>query len=139
MTTSATANSRSGQHASRATDRPTDWRRFAGHYLVMVVAMYVGMLVLDPVYAAVATHVGYADPWAELPVVSALVMTINMTTSPCSQPCCWSCSAATATTPPDPASTYRDRKDRSYDHSRPPATSIGDQRNRGSEPPPGRC
>jgi hypothetical protein len=45
----------------------------------MVVAMYAGMLVLDPVYAAVATRAGYADPWAELPVVSALVMAVNMT------------------------------------------------------------
>ena len=43
----------------------------------MVAAMYAGMLVLDPVYAAVAAA-GYADPWVE-PVVSALVMSINMT------------------------------------------------------------
>jgi hypothetical protein len=41
--------------------------------------MYAGMLVLDPVYAAIATRAGYADPWAELPVISALVMAVNMT------------------------------------------------------------
>ena len=58
---------------------PTSPRRFARHYLLMIVAMYAGMLVLDPVYAAVASHAGYADPWAELPVLSALVMAGNMT------------------------------------------------------------
>jgi hypothetical protein len=64
---------------SGQTARPTSWKRFARHYLVMVVAMYAGMLVLDPVYAAIATRAGYADPWAELPVISALVMAVNMT------------------------------------------------------------
>ena len=57
----------------------TSWRRFARHYLVMVLAMYAGMLALDPVYAAVATHAGYRDPWVELPVISAFVMAFNMT------------------------------------------------------------
>ena len=51
--------------------RPKRFVRFARHYLLMIVAMYAGMLVLDPVYDAVATHAGYADPWAELPVLSA--------------------------------------------------------------------
>jgi flagellar biosynthetic protein FliP len=37
------------------------------------------MLVLDPLYAAVATRAGYADPWSDLPVTSALVMAVNMT------------------------------------------------------------
>lgn len=58
---------------------PTSRWRFTRHYLTMVAAMYAGMLVLDPVYAAVAARAGYADPWVELPVVSALVMSINMT------------------------------------------------------------
>jgi hypothetical protein len=63
-----------------ATGRPaTRWTRFARHYLVMVAAMYAGMLVLDPVYAAVATRAGYPDPWSALPVTSALVMAVNMT------------------------------------------------------------
>ena len=59
--------------------RPTSPWRFARHYLVMVGAMYAGMLVLDPVYAAVAARAGYADPWVELPVLSTLVMAFNMT------------------------------------------------------------
>lgn len=58
---------------------PTSWWRFARHYLVMVVAMYAGMLVLDPLYAAVARRAGYADPWSDLPVTSAVVMSVNMT------------------------------------------------------------
>ena len=78
MTTAPVAGPRA-QHGAGQTARPTSWKRFARHYLVMVVAMYAGMLVLDPVYAAVATRAGYADPWAELPVVSALVMAVNMT------------------------------------------------------------
>jgi hypothetical protein len=65
--------------ATREVAPPTSWSRFARHYLVMVVAMYTGMLVLNPVYAALATRAGYADPWVELPVVSALVMAVNMT------------------------------------------------------------
>jgi hypothetical protein len=61
------------------TARTTSWRRFARHYAVMVLAMYAGMLALDPVYAEVATRAGYADPWVELPVVSAFAMAVNMT------------------------------------------------------------
>ena len=61
------------------TARSTSWRRFARHYVVMVLAMYAGMLALDPVYLAVAHRAGYADPWVELPVISALVMAVNMT------------------------------------------------------------
>lgn len=57
----------------------TRWTRFVRHFVVMVVAMYAGMAVLDPVYTAVAGHAGYADPWTELPLVSALVMAVNMT------------------------------------------------------------
>ena len=57
----------------------TSWRRFARHYVVMVLAMYVGMLALDPVYAEVAARAGYADPWVDLPVISAAVMAVNMT------------------------------------------------------------
>ena len=45
----------------------------------MVLAMYVGMLVGDPVYAAAATAAAYVDPWAQLPVLSAMVMAFTMT------------------------------------------------------------
>ena len=63
----------------RVTTRTTSWRRFARHYVVMLLAMYAGMVALDPVYVEVATRAGYADPWVELPVISALVMAVNMT------------------------------------------------------------
>ena len=66
-------------HDGRRTRPATSEKRFVRHYVVMVVAMYAGMLVLDPLYAAVAGRAGYADPWTELPVVSALVMAVNMT------------------------------------------------------------
>lgn len=80
MTTSVPATRHSATHGSGPTaTRATSWKRFAGHYLVMVVAMYAGMFVLNPVYTAVTTRAGYPDPWVQLPVVSALVMTINMT------------------------------------------------------------
>lgn len=53
--------------------------RFARHYLVMVVLMYAGMLLLNPVYDLLAGGAGYRDPWTELPTLSALVMAVNMT------------------------------------------------------------
>jgi uncharacterized membrane protein YhaH (DUF805 family) len=62
-----------------STDTPTSWTRFARHYLLMVVAMYAGMIVLNPVYGAAASRFGYADPWVELPVFSSVVMAVNMT------------------------------------------------------------
>ena len=78
MTTPRSTRTMTAPRRSRG-QRPTRFVRFARHYLLMVVAMYAGMLVLDPVYAAVAAHAGYADPWTELPVLSALVMAGNMT------------------------------------------------------------
>ena len=83
MTTTATATAtdthHDGHHGADEGTRPKRFVRFARHYLLMIVAMYAGMLILDPVYDAIATHAGYADPWAELPVLSALVMAGNMT------------------------------------------------------------
>ena len=81
MTTTATATDthHDGHHGADEGTRPKRFVRFARHYLLMIVAMYAGMLILDPVYDAVATHAGYADPWAELPVLSAWVMAGNMT------------------------------------------------------------
>ena len=64
---------------SPAEGRSPSWKRFLRHYVVMVVAMYAGMLLLDPVYAFIAGRAGYADPWSQLPVVSALVMVFDMT------------------------------------------------------------
>ena len=81
MTTTATAidTHHDGHHGADEGTRPKRFVRFARHYLLMIVAMYAGMLILDPLYDAVATHAGYADPWAELPVLSAWVMAGNMT------------------------------------------------------------
>lgn len=80
MTTHTMRTSSPGtSHSSGDTARSTSWRRFARHYVVMVLAMYAGMLALDPVYAHFAARAGYADPWVELPVISALVMAVNMT------------------------------------------------------------
>ena len=81
MTTTATATDthHDGHQGADEGTRPTRFVRFARHYLLMIVAMYAGMLILDPLYDAVATHAGYADPWAELPVLSAWVMAGNMT------------------------------------------------------------
>ena len=53
--------------------------RFARHFLVMLAAMYLGMLALNPVYDWAAGAAGYADPWTQLPVLSAMVMAVNMT------------------------------------------------------------
>jgi hypothetical protein len=54
------------------TARPTSRRllRFAGHYLEMVVAMVVGMIVLDPLWPA---------EWLARPDVHAVVMATDMT------------------------------------------------------------
>src|SRR3954454_16778448 len=62
--------------------RAEGWRalwRFARHYAEMVVAMYVGMVTLSPVYAALAARVGYPNPWGQLPVFSAVGMAVEMT------------------------------------------------------------
>src|SRR3954453_11629702 len=61
-----------------AEGRRARWR-FARHYAEMVVAMYVGMVTLSPVYAALGARAGYPDPWGELPVFSAVVMAVEMT------------------------------------------------------------
>src|SRR4051812_15778983 len=53
--------------------------RFARHYAEMVVAMYVGMVTLSPFYAALAARAGYSEPWGQLPVISAVVMAVEMT------------------------------------------------------------
>jgi hypothetical protein len=59
------------------------WRgpalRFARHYLIMVSLMYAGMLVLNPVYDRAARAAVNDDPWTALPVLSAMVMAVNMT------------------------------------------------------------
>jgi len=77
--TASNTTARAACHGIQQEARRTSWRRFTGHYLLMVLVMYAAMLVLNPVYAAVASRAGYADPWGELPVISTLVMAANMT------------------------------------------------------------
>jgi hypothetical protein len=58
--------------------RRVSWGRFARHYVEMVVAMIVGMLVLGPLAALLFGALGLAGV-AEQPVVAALVMATTMT------------------------------------------------------------
>lgn len=68
---------------ARSTTRPATlgrrWRRFAKHLLLMLAAMYVGMLTLYPAYGFLAGRMGYADPARDLPMLSALMMAVSMT------------------------------------------------------------
>jgi hypothetical protein len=64
---------------SEPTSRGRRWLRFARHFLVMLVAMYVGMLTLYPAYGFLTGRLGYPDPTSELPVLSGLVMAFAMT------------------------------------------------------------
>lgn len=54
------------------------WRRFVRHYLEMVAAMLVGMIVLMPVVSLLAAAAGRAEV-LERPTVSAFVMAGTMT------------------------------------------------------------
>ena len=53
--------------------------RFVLHYFEMCAAMCVGFAVGDLVYFWAAGQRGYSDPFAELPVLSVLVVTLVMT------------------------------------------------------------
>jgi putative intracellular protease/amidase len=53
--------------------------RFALHFGEMMVAMVLGMVVLDPLYQRGMGALGYAHPDAQLPALSALAMTATMT------------------------------------------------------------
>lgn len=69
--------------ATAATTAPTTllrrWLRFTRHFLLMLAAMYLGMLTLYPAYDFLAGRAGYADPTSDLPILSALVMAFSMT------------------------------------------------------------
>ncbi len=54
------------------------WRRFARHYLEMIVAMLVGMAVLSPLEALAFEPLGWSDT-AERADVGAMLMATNMT------------------------------------------------------------
>jgi hypothetical protein len=53
--------------------------RFVLHYFEMCAAMCVGFAIGDLVYFWAAGQRGYSDPFAELPVLSVLVVTFTMT------------------------------------------------------------
>jgi hypothetical protein len=61
-----------------ATLRGQPLRRFVRHYLEMVVAMVVGMVVLGPVESVLLDPIGWAELRAR-PETGALVMATNMT------------------------------------------------------------
>jgi hypothetical protein len=53
--------------------------RFLLHYFEMCIPMCIGFAVGDLVYFWVAGLFGYAEPFADLPVLSVLVVTFTMT------------------------------------------------------------
>ena len=53
--------------------------RFALHYLEMCMPMCIGFAIGDAVYLAIARSAGYSDPFADLPVLSVVVVTFSMT------------------------------------------------------------
>ena len=72
VTASATATTSPTNHLRRR------WMRFTRH-LLMLAAMYLGMLTLYPAYDFLAGRAGYADATNELPIPSALGMAVAMT------------------------------------------------------------
>jgi hypothetical protein len=53
--------------------------RFVLHYFEMCIPMCIGFAVGDLVYFWAAGLLGYSEPFAELPVLSVLVVTLTMT------------------------------------------------------------
>lgn len=53
--------------------------RFALHFGEMCIPMCVGFAIGDAVYFAIAGALGYSRPFSELPELSLLVVTFNMT------------------------------------------------------------
>jgi len=52
---------------------------FLGHYVEMCLAMCIGFGVLDLVYFWAAGRFGYTQPFSQLPALSVLIVTFNMT------------------------------------------------------------
>jgi hypothetical protein len=52
---------------------------FAMHFVEMCIPMCIGFAVGDVIYFWVAGAFGYSSPFSELPVLSVLVVTFNMT------------------------------------------------------------
>ena len=53
--------------------------RFILHYFEMCIPMCIGFAVADLVYFWAAELLGYSEPFAELPMLSVLVVTLSMT------------------------------------------------------------
>ncbi|MET4097035.1 hypothetical protein [Arthrobacter sp. UYCu712] len=58
---------------------PSGYVHVAKHFAVMVVLMYAGMIVLDPLYDLTAEVAGVSDPSGRLPVLTNVSMALNMT------------------------------------------------------------
>jgi hypothetical protein len=52
---------------------------FGLHFLEMCVPMCIGFMVGDAIYFLIADAAGYSKPFSELPVLSVIVVTFNMT------------------------------------------------------------
>jgi hypothetical protein len=53
--------------------------RFGLHFAEMCIPMCVGFMVGDAIYFLAADLAGYSQPFSDLPVLSVLVVTFNMT------------------------------------------------------------
>jgi hypothetical protein len=53
--------------------------RFARHFFEMCIAMCAGFAIGDAIYFLIAGALGYDKPFSDLPVLSLLVVTFNMT------------------------------------------------------------
>ena len=73
------AGGRPGHARHASASRRARVVRFLRHPGEMVLAMMLGMVALAPLYRAGTAALGYADPSQQLPLLSAMVMTANMT------------------------------------------------------------
>lgn len=71
------ADSLGGADHAVPTFRP-GYLDIARHFAVMVALMYAGMFMLDPLYDLGAALAGVGDPWGRLPVLSNIIMALNM-------------------------------------------------------------
>ena len=53
--------------------------RFALHFFEMCVPMCLGFMVGDAIFFVIAGAAGYSDPFSDLPVLSVVIVTFNMT------------------------------------------------------------
>ena len=58
---------------------PKQFAHFGLHFLEMCVPMCLGFMVGDAAYFLIANAAGYSEPFTELPVLSVVIVTFNMT------------------------------------------------------------